>query len=73
LISDDTVETMGTMTEDETNQLKRETALLELLRRSRGKPGVQLTVENFRAAAGLVLRDVAEVYEIGGELRVREV
>jgi hypothetical protein len=61
------------MTDDEIDQLKREAALTEALRRARGKEGVRLTVENFRAAAGLVLKDVAEVYEIGGELRIKEV
>jgi hypothetical protein len=46
-----------------------EQAMLQLLRRSRAKGGVLVTVDNFRAIAGLVIADKAEVHEVEGELK----
>jgi len=62
---------IGTMTEEEIAFDKLKTSLLQAMKRKPGT-GVRVTIESFVAAAELVRHDQAEVYELGGQLFIRE-
>jgi hypothetical protein len=59
------------MTEDEIAEMKLKNSLLQAMRRKPGT-GVRVSMEGFVAAAELVRRDQAEVYELSGQLYIRE-
>jgi len=59
------------MTEHEIAFDKLKTSLIQAMRRKPGT-GVRVTMEGFVAAAELVKHEQAEVYELGGQLFIRE-
>jgi hypothetical protein len=59
------------MTEDEIALDRLKTSLLQAMKRKPGT-GVRVTMEGFVAAAELVKHEQAEVYEIAGQLYIRE-
>jgi hypothetical protein len=59
------------MTEEEIALDKIKTSLIQAMRRKPGT-GVRVTMESFVAAAELVRHEQAEVYEIAGQLYIRE-
>jgi hypothetical protein len=59
------------MTPEEVALGKLKVSLLEAMKRKRGT-GVRVTIATFVAAADLVKNDLAEVYELGGQLYIRE-
>lgn len=59
------------MTEEEIAFAKLKNSLLQAMKRNPGT-GVRVTIESFVAAADLVRHDQAEVYELGGQLYIRD-
>jgi hypothetical protein len=56
---------------DDAAMTKLKNTLLQAMRRKPGT-GVRVTIGTFLAAAELVKDDQAEVYELGGQLYIRE-